>query len=382
MKTEHKNHCGKTKRVYQCSSCRKVHGNDDECPLIPQMIKKFYNFPKLMVVSGAIAFLDKELCVKCYDLTHVCDVHFRDCKENSFVNWLCLLRERKNHGTFHREYVTEDGIFPEDTKIHQPYRTYPSDQTNDLPKLINFGKKKKDRTKNLILKITPKTAMDFLLKEILLNSDFSNCVAVIEQHLMKFVIESLVHFNLELPKDLNVKSVIDLSITNFKFVTVDSFLADHCKFANLKQSIFFPMILNRREFYHYRGSEKPDLSYFLCLNDSFENKEDKENYYRSIQAWDFEHEMKIFLGEKCLHLMISIVKLADMTAKLQKCLQDSYRDHEKPTGSIFRCFNSNHFFYNLMVYWITSKFSIYSLKDGETGIYQSNCRQSFKKSTK
>ena len=371
VRNEHKKVCG-TENNRLCWVCLTYHGPNNECKLHAKVINDFENFPKLMIVSGAISFLDKELCFECYSTKSLCHLHRGDELKQPFVNYLCILREEKTHGTFLKEFVTEKGIIENLEEIHKPYNTTTS-QTIDLPKKTLFGRIKIDRTKPSVLKIEPRTAMDFLLSQALLNPKFSNCIAVMEQHLMPFVFESLVHFKLALPN--NMPGVIDLPTVNFRFVTVNNYLADYRKFANLQQTKFFPMMANRKESF---GSKKPRLSYFLCLTDTFDEKAKKKDYYENIHSvYDFEEELKSFLYENCSHIMMSMVKLADLTFDIQNHLQNTRADQKKP-GSIFRCYNSNGFFYHLLLHYATNNkvdLPLYSLKHAETGIYSSNCSE-------
>ena len=383
MRNEHKKVCG-SENSRLCQFCLTCHGPNNECKLQPTLIKDFENFPKLMIVSGAISFLDKELCFECYSTKSLCHLHDPLDPKQPFVNYLCILREEKTHGTFLKEFVTERGIMKNLEEIHQPYKTTTS-QTSDVQKKTNYGRIKKDRTKPFVLEIEPRTAMDVLLREALLNPKLSNCIAVIEQHLMPFVFESLVHFKLPLPGVIG--GVIDLPTVSFRFVSVNNYLADYRKFANLTQTKFFPMMANREESF---GSKKPHLSYFLCLTDTFDEIAKKKDYYENIHAvYDFEEELRSFLYENCSHIMISMVKLADLTYDIQNHLifkhlniknihlQNIRADQKKP-GSIFRCYNSNGFFYHLLLYYATNNkmdLPLYSLKHGETGIYSSNCSE-------
>ena len=405
VKEEHKKVCG-SKFVFFCSFCKKNHTNDDECQLTAPIIKDFENFPKLMFVTGAVANMDSGLCYKCHEekcVAHLgkkppktcykcheekCVAHLGKKPPKTFVNYLCILKERDFHGTFFRQFITANGIIEDDLKIDAQYpTTTDTNKTYDLPKVTNFARIKKNRLKNNISQTAAKTALDFLLKEILIKSAYSNCVAVVENHLMPFIIESIVHFNLPLPKDSNPNRVINLTTANFKFVSLNCYLQDHRKFANLEQTVFFPMILNSEDPYDFwplatgqdlGRSEKPEFFDFLSLNDTFLVKDAKLKYYSSldIEEWDFEDQLKRFLFENCSHIMLSMVKLAKLTSQMQNFLKKKIPCRiEKAHGSIFKCYSSAQFFYHLMVHYVTQKeeVPIYSLRNGETGIYSSNC---------
>lgn len=371
VKEKHKKVCG-SKFVFFCSFCKKNHTNDDECQLTAPIIKDFEIFPKLMFVTGAVANMDSGLCYKCHE--EKCVAHLGKKPPETFVNYLCILKERDFHGTFFRQFITVDGYIEDDLKIVAQYPTT-TDKTYDLPKVTNYARIKKNRLMKDISQTPAKTPLDFLLKEILINSAYSNCVAVVENHLMPFIIESIVHFNLPLPKDLKPNRVINLTTANFKFVSLNCYLQDHRKFANLEQTVFFPMILNSEDL---GRSEKPEFFDFLSLNDTFLVKDAKLKYYSSlnIEEWDFEDQLKRFLFENCSHIMLSMVKLAKWTSKMQTFLKEKIPCRiEKAHGSIFKCYNSAQFFYHLMVHYVTQKeeVPIYSLRNGETGIYSSNC---------
>lgn len=292
VKEAHQKVCG-TKFVYFCQFCRKNHTNDDECQLTAPIIKDFEIFPKLMFVTGAVANMDSGLCYKCHE--DKCVAHLGKEPPKTFVNYLCILKERDLHGTFFRQFITaHDGIIEDDFKIDEHYpTTTDTNKTYDIPKLTKYGRTKKNRIKNKISQTRAKTALDFLLKEVLIKSAYSNCIAVVENHLMPFVIESIVHFNLPLPKDLNPNCVINLTTANFKFVSLNCYLQDHRKFANLEQKVFFPMILNMPG-QDLDRSEKPDFLDFLCLNDTFLDREAKLKYYSSLdkEEWDFEGQLE------------------------------------------------------------------------------------------
>ena len=71
-----------------------------------------------------------------------------------------------------------------------------------------------------------------------------------------------------------------------------------------------------------------------------------------------------------------MVKLAQLTSEMQNFLKKNIQcRNEKASGSIFKCYNSAQFFYHLMVHYVTQKeeVPIYSLRNGETGIYSSKC---------
>ena len=100
------------------------------------------------------------------------------------------------HGEFHGQFVSEKGmeeIVKEDT---YPYKPNSGQNTEPTIKKSKYGKPVKPvkpRGIDYVKKFTPHTAMEHFLREVLTDESYSNTVAILEDHLMNFVLIGTKH---------------------------------------------------------------------------------------------------------------------------------------------------------------------------------------------
>ena len=97
------------------------------------------------------------------------------------------------HGEFHGQFVSEKGmeeIVKEDT---YPYKPNSGQNTEPHIKKSKYGKPVKPRGIDYVKKFTPHTAMEHFLREVLTDESYSNTVAILEDHLMNFVLIGTKH---------------------------------------------------------------------------------------------------------------------------------------------------------------------------------------------
>ena len=399
---EHQQYCN-VKRVTFCQVCLGHHEKNADCQLKPKSYKDFGKFPKIMVITGAISNPNNSNCYNCSlkiaaavrtpqpsgsgGASKKCDIHEAITEYEPYINYLCLIREKGIHGEFHISYITEDEGFESNEGVEDPiYNHYEPcfhSQTSDLRKSTHYGQAKKKRNINFVQGFDPgKNVMDILMKLILLEQNFENTVAIVESDLMNFVLKSVTNLQQKLPdikrgSNNKIKS-IELSWTNFRFVSIESYILDYRDWTSIKNGPFFPLVMNVQQV-HSDFTKEPNLNHYFNLDDTKRERMEKEYYYKSLpqdpDGFMFDREMKKYLLEVASGLLHACLKLQSVTYAIQMSVKENYQGITQEIGSIYRCPSTIGFFYYILVSYCTYglKTPILSLKNGETGVFQSNC---------
>ena len=170
---------------------------------------------------------------------------------------------------------------------------------------------------------------------------------------------------------------LKLPWTNCEFVSLSSFVKDYKSFANQKQELFFPMLLNFKEY--YKLDKLPRFEIFKNLSDSQEIRKEKEMFYEKVSngmtSWNFEEQMQIYLSQKAEQMLNAVTKLLNLSYIIQESIRKNYALIDKKSlGCILRTNTVSSFFYMLMVHYGQSNLEkpIFSLKFEEYGISHAN----------
>ena len=381
----HKSDCG-IRVVSRCPKCKKRHEKSGDCHLIPKKYKNFHNFPKIMILTGAISQTNNCLCYKChFNGIEKCEIHSTVQDTPEYANYLCITRESKMHGVFEVNYLTENSGFEDVSEtISKPYQPCIGVQTSDLGLEKKYNKCPKKMNIDFVEKIQPerKNTMDILFKKMLLDPNFENTIVLTQNELMGEVLKSFAKFE-QLLLDFqrgsqNFIRTLLLPWRNIQFTSVDCFLEESNieEFSNMPREKYFPMGLNLPQF--YKQSERPELVFYYQLDDNLKNLDKKDAFFKAHRnkKFEFDKEMKEYLYEKSMMILNSILKLQNVTIDLQRQLKGHYPVHQQlEFGSLLRCPSLMSFVYFVMVFYCTVdlKTPIYALKNSEHGVYDSRC---------
>ena len=371
------------KNMIFCQICYHCHDEDQEnCKLNTWQNTLWELNPKICVLSAAITDKNNYVeCVLCRDKKDfVCHFH-QNLPDQSSVNFVSTLREIDLHGTFYEKFFDNFGV-ESDEKIkctinYQPVFNTP---TKTLPKKTRFSsnKKKKHRLETVI-NFEPSSSLEYALKKILLTETFENSIVVVEEKIMPFVfasLEKLVTIEDNIRGQKNTFIRLKLPWTNCEFVSLSAYLQNYKSFADQTQELFFPMLLNFKEY--YKLDKLPCFEIFKNWSDSEEIIKEKEMFYEKQKektSWNFEKQMQLYLSEKAEQMLTAVTKLLNLTYLIQASLRENYGwMYRKPLGCIFRSNTVSSFFYTLMVHYSQSKLEkpIFSLKFEEYGMPYAN----------
>ena len=359
-------------KIGYCEHCTQLHSRDEECKLTARNIKDWQNFPKLCLIAASVSDTNAYVnCIECNKGKFKCKYHKKSHQKDSFVNFLYIMREINIHGIFHGVYVTENEVENQIKHFDRSYEPKVNVSTNSEPRKTRFGQPVKNRYKENLKNFYPENAMDQFLKEIMENETYKNSVGIIESPvIMEYIIKSLDKMKVKI--DLGPgKTRLDLSFINFTFICIENYLKEYTSFiTEEKNSRYFPLGLNFREFYNY--GTLPNLSYFQFLSDSKKEIQKKELFWRTLEKdWTFLNEMKQYLLKRVEKLLKATVKLTKLAFDIQNMLRENYSDGTKfPIGSIFRARNTTGFFYTLLIHYSLSPLEVpvYAFKFEEKGI--------------
>ena len=372
------------KKMIFCQICYHFHDEHQEsCKLNIWQNTLWEINPKICVLSAAISDKNNYVeCVLCRDKKDfVCHFHENLPKESS-VNFVSTLREIDLHGTFHEQFFDNFGVESDEkikcTKKYQPVFNEP---TTTWPKKTNFAsnKKKKHHQHQTVINFEPSSSLEYAVKKILLTESFENSIVVVEEKIMPFVfasLEKLVKIEDNVRGQKNTFIRLKLPWTNCEFCSLSAYLQNYKSFADQKQELFFPMLLNFKEF--YKLDKLPCFEIFKKLSDSKEIIKEKEMFYEKQKektSWNFEEQMQVYLSEKAEQMLTAVTKLLNLTCLIQDKLRENYGwMYRKPLGCIFRSNTVSSFFYTLMVHYSQSKLEkpIFSLKFEEYGVPYDN----------
>ena len=381
----HQSDCG-IRVVSKCPKCKKRHEKSGDCHLIPRKYKNFHNFPKIMILTGAISQTNNCLCYKChFNGIEKCQIHSNVQDVPEYANYLCITRETTMHGVFELNYLTENTGFEDVTEtIKKPYHPCIEVQTSDCGLKKKFNQCAKKLNIDFVEKVQPETknTMDILFKKMLLDPKFENTIVLTQNELMGEVLKSFAKFEQILRGfqrgSQNFIETLILPWRNIKFVSADCFLEENIleEFSNMPRKKYFPLVLNLPQFYEL--SERPELAFYYQLDDNPKNLDKKDAFFKSKKnkKFEFDVEMKEYLYEKSMMVLNSILKLQNVTFDIQRQLKEKYPVNQQlEYGSILRCHSLRGFVYFLMVFYSTIdlKTPIYSLKNSENGVYDSRC---------
>ena len=370
--------CGK-KRLF-CKTCHKYHlENQSHCFLESYERKTWQKFPKICVIAGAVS--DHNSFVDCYQCNsdpknEKCKYHV-DQSGNSYVNFLYILREIEKHGVFFDQYVDENGFQTEaKEKYRAPYEPVfemPTDQFEKITK----GVRSRQRGKMFVQKYQPQNTLEILIKDILMTPSYQNSIAIISENLIPYVVKTLDNLKMKFSIN-NAQTRVELAWPNVAFTSLSCYLNDYEGFINAGCESFFPLLINFRKWYNL--NDLPSFQAFKNLSDSHDLVQKKVQFYEKIQneTWNFQNEMKKYLMEKGKLMLFAIVKLANLSFKIQEFLRNNYPLAAwKNVGSIFQVKTVATFFYSLLLHYIKFNLEkpIYSLSFAEKGIYSGNTSQ-------
>ena len=113
------------------------------------------------------------------------------------------------HGEFHGQFVSEKGMEEIVKEGIYPYKPNSGQKTEHRIKTGRYNKPVKPRGKDYVKKFTPHTAMEHFLREVLTDESYSNTVAILEDHLMNFLLIGTKHkwFHplLDIPTNLHIR---------------------------------------------------------------------------------------------------------------------------------------------------------------------------------
>lgn len=358
--------------IRYCEHCKKEHNRDQECKLTTRNITDWQNFPKLCLIAASVSDINSFVdCIECDKEKFKCKFHKKSHQKDSFVNFMYILREINIHGIFRGVYVTENEVENQIKHFDKSYEPKVNASTNSELRKTRFGKSEKDRNKENLKDFYPENAMDQFLKEIMENETYKNSVGIIETPvIMEYIIKSLDKMKVKIDLEPG-KTRLDLSFMNFSFICIENYLKEYTSFTTEeKNSRYFPLGLNFREFYNY--GKLPDLSYFQFLSDSRKEIEKKKLFWITLQQdWTFLKEMKQYLLQRVEKLLEATVKLTKLAFDIQNMLRENYSDSAKfPIGSIFRARNNTGFFYTLLIHYsvVPLEVPVYAFKFEEKGI--------------
>ena len=89
------------------------------------------------------------------------------------------------------QYVDENGFQTEPKeKYCQPYDPVFDRPTNQFEKIIRYNSPKQ-RGKTFVQNYQPQNTLEILIKDILLTPSYQNCIGIISENLLPYVVKSL-----------------------------------------------------------------------------------------------------------------------------------------------------------------------------------------------
>ena len=175
----HESDCG-IRVMINCNVCKGRHQKEDDCFFRPLKYKDFENFPKLMIINGAVSSYSNAECYKCHFRGQEnCELHSIIKENRPCINYLSILRENKEHGVFEKNYITEKaGVETPTEYISKPYLPCQGLKPNYLSKTGNYGNRVRKMNLDFVSSYQPENVMDVLLKQVLLDDSYEDTIAV------------------------------------------------------------------------------------------------------------------------------------------------------------------------------------------------------------
>ena len=129
----------------------------------------------------------------------------------------------------------------------------------------------------------------------------------------------------------------------------------------LQEPYFFPLSINKPEFYHLDDEMAPIVAYFFNMDDSEEIRRHKDDFHSKIrfQAWNFQREMEEYLWKRGGKLLKAVKIVLELAYEVQTTLnENSMKSMNLISPFTFATYNA--FKYCLLGKHVLENFEIYT----------------------